>query len=167
VALPGGKYDQPDKTLRFYQEAVRKVASAPGVESAGIISYLPFTGLGAGTSFTIVGQPPPAPGQDHVTDVTVCDNGYLQTMRVPLVRGRRFTEREMREKSNVVIVNEALAKRYFPGEDPIGKQLVIAMTQPNVPTEIIALSATRNSAICAPMSGPPATGLIRSCPTPR
>ncbi len=139
VALPGGKYDQPDKTLRFYEEAVRKVTSAPGVESAGIISYLPFTGLGAGTSFTIVGQPPPAPGQDHVTDVTVCDNGYLQTMRVPLVRGRRFTEREMREKSNVVIVNEALAKRYFPGEDPIGKQLVIAMTQPNVPTEIIGV----------------------------
>ena len=139
VALPGGKYDQPDKTLRFYEEAVRKVTSAPGVESAGIISYLPFTGLGAGTGFTIVGQPPPLPGQDHVTDVTVCDNGYLQTMRVPLVRGRQFTDREMREKSNVVIVNEALAKRYFPGEDPIGKQLVIAMTQPNVPTEIIGI----------------------------
>jgi putative ABC transport system permease protein len=139
VALPGGKYDQPDKTLRFYEEAVRKVTSAPGVESVGIISYLPFTGLGAGTSFTIVGQPPPLPGQNHVTDVTVCDNGYLQTMRVPLVKGRQFTDREMREKSNVVIVNEALAKRYFPGEDPIGKQLVIAMTEPNVPTEIIGI----------------------------
>jgi putative ABC transport system permease protein len=139
VALPGTKYDQPDKTLRFYEEALRRVASAPGVESAGIISYLPFTGLGAGTNFTIVGQPPPPPGQDNVTDVTVCDNGYLQTMRLPLVKGRPFTEREMREKSNVVIINEALATRYFPGEDPLGKQLVISMTDPNVPTAIIGI----------------------------
>ena len=109
------------------------------MESAGVISYLPFTGLGAGTSFTIVGQPPPPPGQDNVTDVTVCDNGYFQTMRCRSSSGRLFTDREMREKSNVVIINEALAARYFPGEDPLGKQLVIAMTDPNVPTEIIGI----------------------------
>ena len=139
VALPGRKYDQPEKTLRFYEEAVRKVASVPGVQSAGIISYLPFSGVGAGTSFTIVGQPPPPPGQDLTTDVTVCDNGYFQTMRIAVMRGRLFTEREMRERSNVVVINEALARRYFPNEDPLGKQVVINMNSPNVPTEIIGI----------------------------
>jgi putative ABC transport system permease protein len=117
------------------------VASVPGVQSAGIISYLPFTGLGAGTNVSIVGQPPPPPGQDLVTDVTVCDNGYFQTMRIAALRGRLFTEREMRERSNVVVVNEALAKRYFPNQDPLGKQLVINMNSPNVPTEIIGVVA--------------------------
>jgi putative ABC transport system permease protein len=60
-------------------------------------------------------------------------------MRVPLVKGRFFSEREMRERSNVVIVNDALARTYFPNDDPIGKSLVIAMTNPNVPTEIIGV----------------------------
>ena len=51
-------------------------------------------------------------------------------MKVPLLRGRLFSEREMREKSNVVIVNDTLARRYFAGEDPLGKSLVIAMNRP-------------------------------------
>jgi putative ABC transport system permease protein len=139
VALPGRKYDRPDKTLRFYENAQRRIAALAGVESSGMISYLPFAGLGAGTSFTIVGQPPPPRGQDLTTDVSVCDNGYFNTLRVPLVRGRLFAEREMRDKSNVVIINEALARRYFPDVDPLGKQLVISMTSPNVPTEIIGV----------------------------
>ena len=81
----------------------------------------------------------PLPGQGPTTDVSVCDNGYFRALKMPLLRGRIFTEREMREKSNVVVINEALAKRYFPNEDPLGKSLVIAMTDPNVPTEIIGV----------------------------
>jgi putative ABC transport system permease protein len=139
VALPGAKYDQPSKTLQFFDAAVRRIAALPGVQSAGIVSYLPFSTLGAATNFSIVGQPPAPPGQDYGTDVTVCDAGYLRTLGLPLVRGRLFTEREMREQSNVVVINEALARRYFQGEDPIGRQLVINMTSPNVPTAIIGI----------------------------
>ena len=79
-----------------------------------MISFLPFSGLGAGTGFSIVGEPAAAPGQELVTDVSVCDDGYFETMRVPLLRGRLFTEREMQEKSNVVIVNEALGAALLP-----------------------------------------------------
>jgi putative ABC transport system permease protein len=139
VALPGRKYDAPDKTLRFYADATRRIVTLPGVQSAGMVSYLPFSGLGAGTNFTIVGQPPPPPGQEMVTDVSVCDNGFFQTMRLPLIRGRLFSEREMRERSNVVVINEAMARRHFPNEDPLGKSLVIFMTNPNVPTEIVGV----------------------------
>jgi putative ABC transport system permease protein len=140
VSLPNERYDEP-KTLRFFEELSRRAAAVPGVEAAGVISYLPFSGLGAGTRFTIVRQPPPPPGQDYVTDVSVCDNGYFQTMKLPLLRGRWFTEKEMREKSNVVIINETLARRYFANADPLGKQLVIAMTDPRVPTEVIGVVA--------------------------
>ena len=71
----------------------------------------------------------------------VADTGYFRTLNVPLLRGRLFSEREMRERSNVVVINEALARRYFPGADPLGKSLVIAMNDPNVPTEIVGIVA--------------------------
>jgi putative ABC transport system permease protein len=138
VSLPARKYDDP-KALRFFQDAARRVAAIPGVQAAGIVSYLPFAGLGAATRVAVVGRPAAAPGQDLTTDVTVCDNGYLQTLKIPLLKGRLFTERELREKTNVVLINEAMARQYFAGEDPIGQRVVINMNDPNVPTEIIGV----------------------------
>jgi len=139
LQLPGVRYRDDAQRVRFFHDATARIQDLPGVRSVGAISFLPLTGLGAGTSFTIVGQPPPAPGQSPVTNVSVCDNGYFRTMNIPLVRGRLFTEREMRERSNVVIVSESLVRTYFPNEDPIGKQVGIYMTDPIVPTEIIGV----------------------------
>jgi len=139
LQLPGAKYTNDQQRIRFFQDATARIQELPGVQAVGAVSYLPLTGLGAGTGFTIEGQPPPPPGQNHVTNVSVCDNGFLRTMNVPLVRGRLFTDREMRERSNVVLVSESLVRTYFPNEDPIGKRLTINMTSPNVPTEIIGV----------------------------
>jgi len=139
VSLPLAKYSGDPQRLRFFEQAVARIGALPGVESAGAISFLPFAGLGAATDFTIVGQPPPPPGQAPVVDVRVCDNGFFATMHVPLVRGRLFTERELRDKSDVVIVNEALVKQHFPNEDPIGKQLVIDMSDSPPATTIVGV----------------------------
>ena len=141
LQLPNTKYRDDEQRLRFFREAISRIQEVPGVQSAGAVSYLPLSGLGAGTGFTIEGQPPPTPsrGHDYVVDVNVCDNGYFKTMNLPLKSGRFFTERETAEKSNVVIVSESLARSYFPQGDALGKRLVIAMTRPNVPTEIIGI----------------------------
>jgi len=139
LQLPNTKYRDDVQRIRFFHEAIGRIKEIPGVQAAGAISYLPLTGLGAGTGFTIEGQPPPPPGHDYVVDVSVCDDGYFATMNVPLKSGRFFSEREMAEKSNVVIVSESLARTYFPQGDALGKRLVIAMTRPNVPTEIIGI----------------------------
>jgi len=139
MQLPRAKYPDDPARIRFFREVTARVATLPGVQSVGAISYLPMAGLGAGTNFTIEGEPPPAPGQDKSTAVTVCDNGFFRTLRIPLVRGRFFTEEEMEEKRNVVIVNDAFAQQYFPNQDPIGKRVTINMTSPNVPTEIIGV----------------------------
>jgi putative ABC transport system permease protein len=139
LQLPGAKYRDDAQRIRFFQDATARIQELPGVHAVGAVSYLPLAGLGAGTSFTIEGQPPPPPGQDYVTNVSVCDNGFLQTMQVPLIRGRLFSEREMREKSNVVVVSESLVRTYFPHENPIGKRLSIVMSDPVVPTEIIGV----------------------------
>jgi putative ABC transport system permease protein len=139
LTVPAARYSTDEKRIAFFSALVARVATIPGVESTGAISFLPLAGGGAATGFTIVGQPPPAAGQDPVTDVRVADNGYFGSLKIPVVSGRLFSEREMREKSNVVVVNEALAKRYFPNGDALGKSLVINMTDPNVPTEIIGI----------------------------
>jgi putative ABC transport system permease protein len=139
--LPQAKYKDDAARIRFFKQVTSQVSEIPGVRAAGVVSSLPLAGLGAATSFTIEGQPPPPPGQEHVTDVSVCNDGYFQALNVRLLKGRLFTEREMTEKSNVVIVNEALVREYFPHEDPLGKRLTIAMTDPNVPTEIVGVVA--------------------------
>ncbi|HEX4631690.1 MAG TPA: ABC transporter permease [Chthoniobacterales bacterium] len=139
MQLPRAKYPDDPARIRFFRELTARVATLPGVQSVGAISYLPMAGLGAGTDFTIEGEPPPAPGQDKATAVTVCDNGFFRTLKVPLVRGRFFTEEEMMEKRNVVIVNDAFAQQYFPNQDPIGKRVTIDMLEKNVPTEIIGV----------------------------
>ena len=138
VSLPPEKYD-PAKVSRFFEQAEARLAAMPGVRSAGAISFLPFAGLGAATGFTIVGQPPPAPGQGPVVDFRVCDNGFFTTMKLPLVGGRLFTDHELSARSDVVIINETMARRYFAGEDPIGRQVVIAMTSPLFATEIVGV----------------------------
>jgi putative ABC transport system permease protein len=141
MQLPAAKYPSDSKRIQFFKQLTSRVSTIPGVQAAGVVSYLPLAGLGAATNFTIEGEPPPSPGQDHVTDVTVCDDGYFRALKVRLLRGRLFTEREMLEQANVVIVNDALVRQYFPNEDPLGKRLTISMNDPNVPTEIIGVVA--------------------------
>jgi putative ABC transport system permease protein len=139
VTVPSTRYRTDADRVRFFQRAVNELRGLPGVQAVGAISFLPLAGLGAATRFTIEGQPPPPPGQDFVTDVRVCDDGYFDALRVRLVRGRLFTDREMRENAQVVVVNEAMARRYFAGEDPIGKRVMINMTDPIVPTAIVGI----------------------------
>jgi putative ABC transport system permease protein len=139
MQLPRAKYPDDAARIRFFRELTARVATLPGVQSVGAISYLPMAGLGAGTSFTIEGEPPPAPGQDKSTAVTVCDNGFFRTLKIPLIRGRYFTEEEMQEKRDVVIVSEAFAQQYFPNQDALGKRVTINMLEKNGPTEIIGV----------------------------
>ena len=139
MQLPIAKYpDDPDR-IRFFSNVIARVAQLPGVKAAGAISFLPFSSLGAGTDFRIEGDPPAAPGQSKGTAVSVCDNAYFDAMNIPLRRGRLFTAREQQVQSNVVIINDALARQYFPNVDPIGKRITIDMTDKNVPTEIIGI----------------------------
>ena len=120
LTVPAARYTTDEKRIAFFSALVARIATIPGVESVGAISFLPLAGSGAATGFTIVGQPPPAAGQEPVTDVRVADNGYFASLKIPVVSGRLFSEREMREKSNVVVVNEAW-RRYFPNGDALGK----------------------------------------------
>ncbi len=139
VSLPGSKYREDHQRVNFFRQSLERIRALPGVSRASAISFLPFAAGGAGTSFTIVGRPQPAAGESPVTDVRVIDPDYFRTMSIHLLRGREFTPLEATEARHVVIVNEAMARMYFPDEDPIGKKLVINMMDDPVPSEIIGI----------------------------
>jgi putative ABC transport system permease protein len=139
LLLPVSKYGQDPQRIAFFKQLAERVQALPGVRSAGAISYLPFTGGGAATSIDIEGRPAPPPGQQLVGDVRVVDGGYFRTMGIPLLQGRTFTEREQTQESHVVMINETMARDFFPGEDPIGHRVRIAMKNENVPSEIIGV----------------------------
>jgi putative ABC transport system permease protein len=124
--LPRKKYPEPHQIVDFFKQAQERIATIPGVEAVGAISYLPLNGgLASRDSFKIPGQPPPAPGQEPAVEVRVVTPPYFQAMGIPLLKGRLLNERDLKE-TRVLLINETLAKKYFPNTDPVGKQLEVS-----------------------------------------
>ena len=126
VSLPGSRYGDSAKRVEFLQRLIDQVAALPGVQATGAISFLPLTGLGAATSYEVVGHPIPPRGEEPVCDVRVATNGYFKALGIPLLRGRWFNEDDQNDIKTRVIVNEAMARRHWPNEDPIGKRIKIS-----------------------------------------
>ena len=140
VRLPYAKYREDAQLVSFFNQAMERLQKLPGVKSAGMVNFLPlYGGLGSATGFKIIGRPEPPPGQGPSTDVRVVDAGYFQTMGIPLLRGRNFSDVEQREAKRVILINEALARKHFPNEDPIGQRLDVAMFETPVVTEIVGV----------------------------
>ncbi|MFL6207321.1 MAG: ABC transporter permease [Pyrinomonadaceae bacterium] len=139
VLLPRAKYPKAEQQMAFFQQAVARMQALPGVRSAAVVSELPFSGLGSATGFTIVGRPAPPAGNEQVTDVRTSDENYFRTMNIPVRQGRTFTPQEATTERHVVVINEALARKYFSDVNPIGQRLVIDMKETNEPTEIIGV----------------------------
>ncbi|HUS08940.1 MAG TPA: ABC transporter permease [Pyrinomonadaceae bacterium] len=140
VRVPDAKYKEDRQFVSFFRQASELIRTLPGVTSVGMINYLPlYGGLGSGTGFTVEGRPEPAPGTEPSTNVRVSDAGYFTAMQIPLLRGRNFTDQEMNEVKSVIIINDAMARKHFAGEDPIGKRITVEMSDKPVPTEIIGI----------------------------
>jgi predicted permease len=121
VSLPPARYDNAARVERFFRGFVESVAAIPGVESAGGSRGLPFRDRGWTSGFTAEGWPPDRFGIEVRHDEAT--PGLFRTMRVTLVRGREFDWSDDAGAPLVVIVNQALADKYFPGEDPIGRNI--------------------------------------------
>ena len=125
LQLPRKKYAEPHQIVDFFKQAQDRIAAIPGVQAVGAISYLPLTGgLASRDAFKIVGQPAPTPGQEPGVEVRVITPAYFQAMGIPLLKGRLLNERDVKE-SRVLLINETMAKRYFAGVDPVGKQMEV------------------------------------------
>ncbi|HEX5886684.1 MAG TPA: ABC transporter permease, partial [Pyrinomonadaceae bacterium] len=140
VRLPEARYQEDPQLVTFFSQALDRIRQLPGVRTAGMVNHLPlYGGLGSNTGFKIIGRPEPPPGQSPSTDVRVVDAGYFPTMGIPLLRGRNFSDLELKEPKQVILINEVLARKYFADEDPIGKRLDVAMFEKPTPAEIIGV----------------------------
>jgi putative ABC transport system permease protein len=124
ISLEGEKYSAPHNIGLFYQQLLEKVRAIPGVEAAVAASNLPLTS-GRTLNFSVEGRPRPAPGEEPWALWRVVTPGFFQAMKIPLLRGRYFTEQDTEGSPRVAIINENLARQHFPGEDPIGEELTI------------------------------------------
>jgi putative ABC transport system permease protein len=138
VSLPQSRYAEPVQRVQFFDRLFEQIDRLPGVQSSGAISFLPLTGPGAATRYWVVGDPPPPSGQEPVADVRVITHQYLESMGIPLLRGRLFDERQPADARDKVIVNETLARRHWPDQDALGKRIRISWND-NREDEIIGV----------------------------
>ena len=145
-ALPGPKYSEPQKQRAFYEELLARLKNLPGVERVGATTLTPLSPGDNWSGFAIEGRPDPPEGDQQQAATRVVSNDYFQMLRIPLKKGRFFTDADARVALPVmryydqqpypahfndpqpiptVIINEAMAKQYFPNEDPLGKRLRI------------------------------------------
>ncbi len=123
VVLGGGTYATPERRNAFYRQVLDRVAAVPGVRSASGINHLPLAGDLWTFSFTVEGRPAPPQSDPPGAAFRVVFPGYFQTMRIPTLRGRDFTHHDDASAPGVVAINQSMARRFWPGEDALGRRI--------------------------------------------
>ena len=123
ISLPRQKYREPQQATVFFEQLLQRVRTMPGVESVGGIDPLPLSDSNVTTGFVVEGAPALAPADRPDVGERAVTPGYFQTMGIPVLKGRSFTEQDRDNTPRVIIINEALARRYWPNEEAIGKRL--------------------------------------------
>ena len=130
VDLPEPTYSDAKKLLNFHEALMQKLSVLPGVQNAALAANPPLM-TGWQTSFLPEGMQEPEPGKAPSTEMTVVTDGYFQTIKTPLLRGRAFDTRDTKEAPPVIIIDQLTADRYFPGEDAVGKRIGMSVGSEN------------------------------------
>jgi putative ABC transport system permease protein len=129
LALPSSKYANADQSARFYESLLERVRSLPGIQSAGVVSYLPFGGSREADGFVVEGHEPDSGGVAPNAQIRVVSPDYFETLKIPLLRGRDFLSSDRADSPPVAIVDEVLARRYWADDDAIGKRIRFAWSE--------------------------------------
>jgi putative ABC transport system permease protein len=128
VSLPAFKYKEAGQIDTFYRQALESIRRLPGVQSAGATSILPMSGQNSSGSFRIEGRAVQTGEVIPHGDRWSVTEGYFQAMQIPLVRGRTFTAQDTAEAPGVAIIDETMARKYWPREDPLGQRITFEGT---------------------------------------
>jgi len=138
--LPESQYPEEEQREQFYREVLDRLEAVPGVASAGAVLTLPMGGSNWGNSYSVEEFPIDPADPLPVGNFRLAYDRYFETMRIPLLQGRLFTESEDLAGGEVVLVNEALAEKYWPDSDPIGKKIALGrIEQGATPLEIVGV----------------------------
>lgn len=123
ISLPASRYEDTASQVAFWNEVLDRVRALPGVVRAGVATDMPLNPRSRVARFSVEGRPPTVEGEILVTGHRLVSPGYLETIGIPLLEGRTIDERDLADSQAVVVVNEEIAQRFWPGENPIGKRL--------------------------------------------
>jgi putative ABC transport system permease protein len=124
LELPRAKYEDDASKSQFFRQVVERAGALPGVEAAGAISHLPLSGKEELDGFSIEGRTDPIEASlIQTADFRVITPDYFRAMRIPLLKGRFFNEQDRASTTYSAIIDESFARRFFPGEDPLGKRI--------------------------------------------
>jgi putative ABC transport system permease protein len=146
LSLPEAKYSEGRQQIQFFEQALARINALPGVRAVGVVTNLPLGHSKESSSFEVEGRAPASPDEKRQANASTISPDYFRAMDISVTNGRAFTERDRRETPGVVIINRALARRFFPDEDPIGKHLIVGGRQERefygkpIPREIVGIT---------------------------
>jgi len=123
IDLPAAQYAEARQWAAFYQQVLERLKRVPGAQAVGAVDNLPITDGSPTNYFSIQGRPAPTSGEQPWSAFRVISPDYFRAMEIPLRTGRQFTEQDTEQSPGVVIINEVIARRFWPNEDPIGKRI--------------------------------------------
>ncbi len=128
LGLPPDRYGEPDRARAFFRDLEAAVSALPGVDAAGFVNQIPMAGFNAQRSFIVEGRPLPPVGkrESNLAGFRVASPGYFGAAAIPLRSGRLLADADDTRVPPVVVVNETLARRSWPGEDPVGRRIALA-----------------------------------------
>lgn len=149
VSLPRTLYSKPEQVTSFYDQTLQRIKALPGVKAVGATSKLPVSGTGVSGEFAIEGRPA-QPGEQFVADRRIVTPDYFRAMGIALVSGRFFEERDAGRTAGLALINQATAKRFWPGEDPVGRRIGLGDEEDQEWLEIVGVVGdVRHSTISA------------------
>lgn len=137
VALPDVKYQTDDQLRGYYDRVVRDLQSIPSVQSVACATSVPSSWYWNWTEYKAEGAPPVAPGETPSTISQIITPDFLATLRIPLLKGRTFSAQDTRDSAPVAVISEAMARRNWPNQDPIGKHVRLGPRESRQPDRLI------------------------------
>ncbi|HKT68039.1 MAG TPA: ABC transporter permease, partial [Terriglobales bacterium] len=135
LSLPGSKYSDRGRIIGLYRQALSKLRALPGVQAAGIVETVPLDGSTEATAIRIPGRARTSEKDQPMANYTIASPGYFAAAGTPLLRGRTFQDSDTDDAPAVTVINRAMANKYWPGENALGKQ--VALGSPKYPTATI------------------------------
>ncbi len=123
--LPDNRYTKPEQRTMFYSQVLERLGGMPGVQGAAFTSWVPYGSGGGWAQFTIEGRPWRDASEVPTASSLAVSPNYLQLVHVPLIRGRSLTEQDTAEAPTVTLISQSMARKYWPGDDPIGHHIKV------------------------------------------
>jgi putative ABC transport system permease protein len=130
ITLPETKYKSPEETKAFYDQVIEKIGALPQIASVGASQQVPFDNCCMSFEVKVVGRPAPNPGEVPGARYSIVTPGYFGTMQISLMKGRSFSDADGPTTQPVVIINQEMARQFWPTGDPIGEKLHFGLDKP-------------------------------------